>query len=179
MTIKLTLKQEKFCQEYISNGGNASAAYRAAYDTAKMKEETVIRNACQLLKNNNITTRLKELKKQLNKKYEVTQERVITELARIAFFDSRQLFDDKGKLKKISDLDDDTAAVIAAVDVSDEGLKKIKLADKNSSLEKLCKHLGLYEKDNKQQAVQIVSMGSIVIGEKPLQLKVGKDIQTD
>ena len=46
---KLTLKQEKFCQEYVKNGGNASAAYRSAYNASKMKDETVWVKASMLL----------------------------------------------------------------------------------------------------------------------------------
>ena len=38
--IKLTPKQERFCQVYIETG-NASEAYRAAYNAEKMKPESV------------------------------------------------------------------------------------------------------------------------------------------
>ena len=57
---KLTPKQEKFCNEYIK-GGSASDAYRAAYDCARMKPETINRSACSLLKNHKITTRLHKI----------------------------------------------------------------------------------------------------------------------
>lgn len=57
---KLTIKQEKFCQEYIKSG-NASQSYRTAYNTAKMKEETVNNSAYKLLQNGDIKARIKEL----------------------------------------------------------------------------------------------------------------------
>lgn len=72
--MKLTLKQETFCREYISNGGNATQAYKKAYDCKKMKETTINNNAYKLLQNNEITTRLKELKKPLQEKFEYTME---------------------------------------------------------------------------------------------------------
>ena len=72
--MKLTLKQETFCKEYISNGGNATQAYKKAYDCKKMKETTINNNAYKLLQNNEITTRLKELKKPLQEKFEYTME---------------------------------------------------------------------------------------------------------
>ena len=47
----LTLKQEKFCQYYVDIDGNASEAYRMAYDCTKMKQESVWRNAHALMQN--------------------------------------------------------------------------------------------------------------------------------
>lgn len=46
----LTLKQEAFCQAYIQNGGNASEAYRSAYNAGKMKADVVNVKACELMK---------------------------------------------------------------------------------------------------------------------------------
>lgn len=72
--MKLTVKQETFCKEYISNGGNATQAYKKAYDCKKMKETTINNNAYKLLQNNEITTRLKELQQPFQKKFEYTME---------------------------------------------------------------------------------------------------------
>jgi len=57
----LTQKQETFCQAYIELG-NASAAFRQAYNSEKMKPETVNRNAKKLLDNDKIIARLAELR---------------------------------------------------------------------------------------------------------------------
>jgi phage terminase small subunit len=77
----------------------------------------------------------------------------LQERARLAFFDVRKLLDATGAPKAIQDLDDDTAAAIAGLDVVNIGsddkrvgeVLKIKLADKNASLTALEKHLGLYK----------------------------------
>ena len=61
---KLTPKQEKFCQEYIKCG-NSSEAYRKAYDAENMKPETINVKACELLKDGNITVRVKELSEEI------------------------------------------------------------------------------------------------------------------
>jgi len=53
----LTPKQEAFCLAYIETG-NASEAYRRAYDTENMKSETINRNAKALLDNSKIATRV-------------------------------------------------------------------------------------------------------------------------
>lgn len=58
---KLTIKQEKFCQLYIENGGNATEAYRGAYNTENMKPETIHVKACELLKSDKVAVRIKEL----------------------------------------------------------------------------------------------------------------------
>ena len=77
--IKLTPKQEKFCQVYIETG-NASEAYRQAYNTAKMKPETVNRTAKQLLDNRKIAARLDELREEHAKRHEITVDTLVAEL---------------------------------------------------------------------------------------------------
>jgi len=57
----MTPKQEKFCQLYIELG-NASGAYRGAYDAAKMKPETVNKRASELLADGEVTGRIDELR---------------------------------------------------------------------------------------------------------------------
>lgn len=62
---KLTIKQEKFCNKYLECG-NASEAYRFAYDCSKMSDDTVRNNAYMLLQNSEITARVKELQRGYN-----------------------------------------------------------------------------------------------------------------
>lgn len=59
---KLTEKQEKFCQSYIDTDGNASEAYRMAYDTSNMKPESVWTNASQLLNKTKVAQRIDEIR---------------------------------------------------------------------------------------------------------------------
>lgn len=92
----------------------------------------------------------------------ITLERTLREIARIGFFDPRKMFDAEGNPKRLVDLDDDTAAVIAGLDVVEEWagssadrvlvghIKKWKLADKKGALDMLMKHLGGYEANNAQ-----------------------------
>lgn len=92
------------------------------------------------------------------KKYEVTGEKVIAELASIAFSDIRDVmkYDSRSmKLIESSKLSPQAAAIISEVRHLDSKTKgkrtTIKLHNKVEALEKLCKHLGLYEKDNQQK----------------------------
>lgn len=57
----LTPKQEAFCIAYIETG-NASEAYRKAYDAENMKPETVTKRASELLANGDIAGRCAELR---------------------------------------------------------------------------------------------------------------------
>jgi len=62
----VTPKQEAFCLAYVETG-NASEAYRRAYDAARMKPGTVNRKAKELLDNGKITARVDELRSELIK----------------------------------------------------------------------------------------------------------------
>lgn len=76
MTKKLTPKQRKFAEEYV-NTGNASEAYRRAYDVSKTTSNDVIKvKASELLKNGNISVTVKELQIQQANKYEITRKEV-------------------------------------------------------------------------------------------------------
>jgi len=54
----LTPKQEAFVRAYLSNGGNASAAYREAYDCAGSADSTVARNAHGVLRSTKVAARI-------------------------------------------------------------------------------------------------------------------------
>lgn len=58
--MKLTLKQENFALKY-AECGDASAAYRHAYNTKSLKADSVHRMAHDVLKNVKVSSRIKEL----------------------------------------------------------------------------------------------------------------------
>ena len=60
---RLTPKQEKFAREYFRTG-NASEAYRLAYNAEKTKPEVVAVKASELVHDGNISVRLNELRQQ-------------------------------------------------------------------------------------------------------------------
>lgn len=78
----LTPKQEKFCQLYIELG-NASEAYRQAYDCSKMNNESINTKAKELLKNGPITVRLDELKSSHQQRHNITVDNLLGKLERI------------------------------------------------------------------------------------------------
>lgn len=60
---KLKYKQQKFVMRYIQNGGNASEAYRYAYDCDNMQGKTINVEASNMLKHPNITLWLNHYQK--------------------------------------------------------------------------------------------------------------------
>lgn len=79
MPMPLTPKQEKFCLSYIETG-NASEAYRLAYNAGKMKAGSIHRKAKELLDNGKITARINELRAAHRERHNVTVDSITTEL---------------------------------------------------------------------------------------------------
>lgn len=80
--MSLTQKQENFCLLYIETG-NASKAYRIAYDAENMKESTVNRNAKALMDNSKIAARIAELRAPAIAKAQITLEQHLIDLKRL------------------------------------------------------------------------------------------------
>ena len=73
---KLTPKQNKFAEEYV-NTGNASEAYRRAYDVSKTTSNEVIAvEGSRLLTDPNISLRVKELQKKEAEAFQITRKEV-------------------------------------------------------------------------------------------------------
>lgn len=60
--------------------GNASEAYRQAYNCENMKEATINRNAKMMIDDNKISTRVKELKSGHAKRHNITIDTLLEEL---------------------------------------------------------------------------------------------------
>lgn len=151
----LTLKQKRFVAEYLLDLNATAAAKRAGYS-----EKTACEQAARLLANVKVQTAVQEAEQARQERTEITQDMVLREMSKLAFFDIRKMFDKNGKPLDISALDADTAAALVGLDVQDvtdnDGnyvgfVKKYKMADKIRALELLGKHLGAWEPRDKQQ----------------------------
>lgn len=147
----LTPKQQIFADEYLIDL-NATRAYKAAYPAVK-KDESARVNGSKLLANANIAAYIQERMDARALRTEITQERVLREYARIAFFDPRKLYDEEGSPLNLSELDEDTAAAVAGLEVNEiygrdgesiGAVKKYKIADKKGALDSLARHLGMF-----------------------------------
>jgi len=104
MTMRLSSKQEIFCQRYLELG-NASNAYREAYDAIQMKPTTVNHKAKELLDNGKITARLVELQERQLGKHDINMDTIVQDMACIAFFDPISLYHPDGKPKQLHEID--------------------------------------------------------------------------
>ena len=80
--VKLTPKQEKFCQLYIELG-NASEAYRQSYDCSKMASKTVNEVAARMLTNCKIAARVEELQREHRQRHNITVDKIIADLQEV------------------------------------------------------------------------------------------------
>lgn len=142
----------RFVQEYIKDLKASGAAYRAG-----VSEDMAIcgQRGMEYLKDIDTMRDIVEAMDERAKRTEVAVDRVLKEIARIAFFDTRKLVRADGSCKNLDELDEDTGAVIANLEVLDyfegfgEGrqqvgiIKKYKLWDKNTALTNAMKHLGM------------------------------------
>ena len=172
-TKALNPKQERFVAEYLVDLNATQAAIRAGYSP-----KTAGVQAFDLLKKPEIAAALERQRNQHAKNTGLTVERVLTEAMRLAFFDIRRLTDAEGNPIPINQLDDDTAAAIQGLELATERsrdedgsvtmVRKYKLADKNAALERLFKHLGLFQKDNDQNnpAKALQALLDVVDGSK-------------
>ena len=111
MSAKLTPKQAIFIAEYLIDGNGTRAAVAAG-----VPEKSAHTTASRWLKNPNIAEVLAERHARRTAKLEVTAERVLRELARLAYFDVGDLYDAQGERIPVYRLDPDTRAAITAVE---------------------------------------------------------------
>lgn len=148
--MKLTPKQQRFVAEYLVDLNATQAAIRAGYS-----KKTAAQIGEENLRKPDIASAVAFAKQERAKKTEITAERVLQELSRIAFFDPRRLLNADGSPKPINELDDDTAAVLAGMDITEEFdgygegrkfigyTKKVKVSDKVAALGLAMRHLGM------------------------------------
>lgn len=175
----LTIKQEAFCQAYMRLG-DKSAAYREVYSCSKMKPQTVYVKAQELFNNGKVTVRIEELQSKAReiaeKEFNITHKEILRHLgilrnARIDHYvnyDYEEIimgYDEEEKpikqmvprlmFKPFSELTEEQLMCIESIKEGKYGLE-LKLHGIDWSIEKICKHLGFYEKDNKQKESNIV-----------------------
>ena len=148
----LTKQAEQFALN-LAKGMSQSDAYRDAYPSSKKWNNSIIWcEASRRAADPNVIARVQILMERACKKNDITAEMIVAELAKLAFFDVRKLFNGDGTPKAIHDLDDETAAAIQGIDVANVGneaigvgqVMKIKLADKRASLETIGRHLKMF-----------------------------------
>jgi hypothetical protein len=148
-------------EEYMINGGNQSAALRAVHpNAAKWADVTVHSEASVLFNQNKVRIRIAQLRAERAQRTAVTSDRILQEAYKLAFADTSLMFNADGSLKMPNEWPKEIAACIASFEVVSisQGadspplyVNKVKFWDKNPALERLFKHAGLFELDNRQK----------------------------
>lgn len=145
-------RRVRFVTEYLKDFNATQAAIRAGY--AKGSAHVT---ASRILSDPAIGERIAQVQARARQVAEITVERTQKEIARIAYGDRRKLFEDDGTLKPLSQIDDDTAALLSGIE-SDEiyrgrgeerhlvgVLRKVKTFDKVRALEQAMSILGMHK----------------------------------
>jgi phage terminase small subunit len=143
--MKLTDKQQKFVDEYLIDLNATQAAIRSGYSVKTAKEI-----GAENLSKPHIRARIDERLAVLSRRTGINQERIMRELARIAFLNAPDVVNFSDATIRADASVDDTAA-IASVKVktipgqeSDGVEREIKFADKIKALELLGKRYGMW-----------------------------------
>lgn len=142
----LTPKQASFCEEYLIDLNASQAAIRAGYST---KNTSSI--AAQIMSKTKVRNAIAREMAARSRRTGITQDRVLRELARVAFVNPSDVIDfDTGTVRGTAGADD-LAAVssckVKTMSMGDDGdmvEREIKLNDKIKALDLLCRHLGMY-----------------------------------
>lgn len=142
---KLTEKQKRFVDEYLIDLNATQAAIRAGYSVRTAKDI-----GCENLAKPNIQQKISEKMAERSKRTGVNQDRIVLELAKIAFVNAADVIDSDDATIKAGATDDDTAAIqsvkVKVIPTKEgEGVEReIRLNDKLKALELLGKHLGMW-----------------------------------
>lgn len=164
--MKLTPKQKLFVDEYLVDL-NATRAYKAAGYRVKSDNAAGVEGH-KLLRNPKIDLYLKEKMKEREKRTEITQDKVLKELAKIGFANAtdyarvvekeylEQVKDENGniiseipktykavEIESTDNIDTDKQSAIAGIKMGANGIE-VKLNDKVKALELIGRHLGMF-----------------------------------
>jgi len=138
-------KRERFCEEYLIDLNQTQAAIRAGYSPKTAKSI-----AHELMQVPSIRSRIDTALAERSKRTGINADRVLRELARMAFVNAKDVIDLDSATIKSGAVKDDTAAIMSVkvktFPTSDgEGVEReIRIADKLKALELLGRHLSMF-----------------------------------
>lgn len=136
---KLTDKQKRFCEEYLIDLNATQAAIRAGYKNADVGRRLVTKS--------HVSEYIEKLKAERSQRTEITADRVLAELAAIAFSDRTDIakIEDGGVVTftPTDQLDKDAKKTISGIENGKYGTK-VTTYDKVKALELIGKHLGMF-----------------------------------
>lgn len=145
---KLTAKQMRYVEEYLVDLNATAAAIRAGYS-----KKTAYSLGQRLLKNVEVKKAIHKAMQDRQRRTNITQDRVLEELAAIGFAkatDYAQVTGEIVTIRSTGDLTPEQAAAIAGIEAGRYGVR-LKLHDKVRALELLGKHLGMFDGNGEER----------------------------
>lgn len=160
--IQLTHKRETFARLYVEQG-DASKAYREAFPSSqKWKNSSVWESASKLLNDTKVSSRIAELKGKRAQKLDISENRVLAEIAAIAFSDVGELVADGGGFVGIKQLKPAARRAIRSVKYKkfmEDGrageIISIEFHPKLQALEKICEIKGITAPPVQQRSAEV------------------------
>lgn len=147
----LSPKEARFVEEYLKDLNATQAAIRAGYS-----EKTAKSIGHELLTRPHVKTAIDAAKRERSARTGISQDRVLRELARIAFLDIRRAYDKNGQLFSPQDMPSDIARALSSIQthhiqvgntVAEAVIQKVKFNPKIRALEILLEHVKESNKD--------------------------------
>lgn len=138
----MTKKQKRFCEEYLIDLNATQAAIRAGYSP-----DTAGAIGAENLTKPEIQRAVAKAMAERSRRTGVNAERVVLELAKVAFVNVGNVIDATDATIKTDADPEDLAAIqsIKVKDMGDMGIEReIRMADKLKALELLGRHLGMF-----------------------------------
>lgn len=141
---QLSEQRQRFVDEYLIDLNGTQAAIRAGYSVKTAQEQ-----ASRLLSNVMVQQAIAKAMAERSKRTGINQDRVVLELAKIAFVKMTDIVDDHGRIKGTA-TDDDLACIESIkYKESDNEFggsveREVKIGSKLKALELLGKHLGMW-----------------------------------
>lgn len=156
------IRRKLFAERYMINGRNGTEA--AVYIGAAAANAAT--QASRWLQHPDVIAIIAARTAAVMEKAVLNTERWANEMASIGHFDPGELYDDDGNLIPVHKLPENVRRAIASVKrehrTTGRGeeretitTEEIKLIDKNTALTNIGRHLGVFEKDNKQNVTAI------------------------
>lgn len=154
-------KQDLFVEEYLIDLNATQAAIRAGYSVKTANEQ-----GARLLANVSVQTKIAKAMAERSKRTGVNQDRVVLELAKIAFVNPSELIDTStGEVLPGASPDDLACIQSVKVKKTTKGKnlieeREVRVHDKMKALELLGKHLGMWnDKIDVNVAIPVVISG--------------------
>jgi hypothetical protein len=163
----LTPRQERFAQLVAGGTMSQADAYREAYPASKgwKSAESVHVNAAQLAADTKVRIRIEELQQAAADQAGLDAQKVIAEVRKLAHSDIGSVMHPDGRVKLPHELDPSTRAAVKKFKIDELGRIEYEFWPKNDALDKAMRYLGLYERDNNQQAGGLTRLRDLLRGQ--------------